>query len=157
MARAGSSASSSQHASADLEEAGGGAVLPTQFFRAPPATDPVKHLMAAVLEDALSCLQRDVSGARSRARRLHREAEAWLMSEADDDVFSFRNICDVLQLDMERLRRLVAPWRTRPEAAAAPRAIGAHAASVSLRAAAAGGRPGRRARGPVTRLRLGRL
>lgn len=83
------------------------AVVPEQHWSPPTyasATPGVAALMGAVLEEALTCFQRQfVTGGRW-AQRLAEEAEAWFFSDNIDWLFSFVNICGVLDLDPEYIR-----------------------------------------------------
>jgi hypothetical protein len=72
---------------------------------------PERRLMAAILADAVECLQKNVSAPSRRRRRLFREAEEWIRSEDIAWIFSFRNICDVLGVDAEALRQRATAWK----------------------------------------------
>jgi hypothetical protein len=86
--------------------------------------DPERRLMAAILEDAVSCLSMDPRRGTSRQRKQFEEARRWI--DCDDDsewIFSFQNVCEVLGLDPSYLRRglsksagtrVIAPERRRP-------------------------------------------
>ena len=61
--------------------------------------------MIAVLEDAVD-VYRKLAGARdARRQQLFRDAEEWIESEDRSWIFSFQNICDVLGIESEYLRR----------------------------------------------------
>jgi hypothetical protein len=82
-------------------------LLPEQFF-SPPAEPPrgqaQRALMRAVLEDAIFCFQK-YTGARQPAhQRRAREAEQWFWAEDYRWLFSFVNICSVLDLDPTAFR-----------------------------------------------------
>lgn len=55
------------------------------------------RLMKAVLDDAIHCL-------RSQTRELRRDAATWIFADEDDHAFSFRNICDALDIAPQALR-----------------------------------------------------
>jgi hypothetical protein len=91
------------------------AVLPEQFS---DSSDNVYKkvwgevaLMRAVLEDALNCFHKQFVSDRAHDQRLAREAHEWLFAEDDHWPFSFVNICTVLGLDPEYLRRGLRSWR----------------------------------------------
>jgi hypothetical protein len=91
------------------------AVLPEQFY-SPPANAyagrPEAALMRAVLEDAVSCFQREFFAKGRRAQRLAKEAAEWFFAPKDTQwPFSFENICTVLGLDAEYIRRGLKRWR----------------------------------------------
>jgi hypothetical protein len=67
--------------------------------------EPEKALLAALLQDAIDCFHKH-TGARDRqGQELLREAEQWIMTDQDGWVFSFRNVCSVLGVDAEYIRR----------------------------------------------------
>jgi hypothetical protein len=53
--------------------------------------EPEKALMLAVLEDAITCIQ--------KGKRWFRETVDWIVTDDDDWLFSFNNICETLCLD----------------------------------------------------------
>ena len=68
--------------------------------------DPEHRLMAAILEDAVSCLSMDPRRGTSRKRKQFEEARHWIDSDDDSEwIFSFRNVCEVLGLNPGYLRR----------------------------------------------------
>jgi len=89
-------------------------VLPAQLAGARRAVGE-RALMLAVLEDAIRCLQEHRRGARAEPRRLAREAEAWIRSNAERP-FSFVDVCDALDIPARELRAALLAWRLRPRA-----------------------------------------
>ncbi|MBI2610011.1 hypothetical protein HYW53_02435 [Candidatus Giovannonibacteria bacterium] len=82
-------------------------LLPEQYFATfrRENLEPEKALMLAILEDAILCFQK-YSGAGKRVHiRLFRDAEAWIVSNEGDWLFSFANICEVLGFDPDFLRK----------------------------------------------------
>lgn len=73
--------------------------------------DPSKKLMLAILEDGLKCFLANVSARGGKNKKLFDEAEKWIMAEGSDDIFSFENVCEVLGLNPEYLRRGLARSR----------------------------------------------
>jgi hypothetical protein len=68
--------------------------------------DPERRLMAAILEDAVSCLSMDPRRGTSRKRKQFEEARHWIDSDDDGEwIFSFRNVCEFLGLNPGYLRR----------------------------------------------------
>lgn len=67
-------------------------------------TSGPRALMLAVLEDAVRCIEEARRRRRFHARRLAAEAEAWMRSEHRGRLFSFLNICEVLELDVDAVR-----------------------------------------------------
>lgn len=64
---------------------------------------PEQRLLIAILEDALTCFEKNYPSDPSHANRLFRDAKAWIMSE-QSGVFSFEHICSVLGLDPDAVR-----------------------------------------------------
>jgi hypothetical protein len=89
------------------------AVLPEQFY-SPPARQTGRGetaLMRAVLEEAVDCFQKQFVKSGRRAQRLAREAEEWFTTENLSWPFSFVNICAVLGLDPNYIRRGIKAWQ----------------------------------------------
>ena len=83
-------------------------LLLSQFFdrvRRRSEFDGERRLMIAVLEDALDAYRKQLDAGDPRGRQLFCEAEGWLEDTEANDLFSFENICDVLDLDAEYIRR----------------------------------------------------
>jgi hypothetical protein len=74
------------------------ALPPQMGGRMRGAARPELRLLAAVLEDAWSCLG-------SRRGKEFREACEWVLDDAHDWPFSFANVCEVLGLDANAVRR----------------------------------------------------
>jgi hypothetical protein len=82
-------------------------LLPSQYFdrfRRRSQLDGERRLMLAVLEDAVD-MYRKHCGTQGRNRALFLDAEAWIDDDDRTWMFSFLNLCDVLDLDGEYLRR----------------------------------------------------
>jgi hypothetical protein len=62
-------------------------------------------LMLAVLEDAIFCFQKFPAAQDLRQKIMFRDAKNWLWSDRLDWPFSYRNVCDVLGIDANYLRR----------------------------------------------------
>jgi len=82
-------------------------VLPTQFADAARTTElsGEKRLMAAILADAVHCYLKNHHGRGAAAQILFRETEAWIESRDQSWLLSFENICDVLGIVADPLRR----------------------------------------------------
>lgn len=88
-------------------------ILPVQFLpdaRRTASFAPSQQLMAAVLEDAVHvyCKLRVLRG--RAGRKMRRELEAWFSSRDAEWLFSFRNICDILDLDAEKILGRLGLW-----------------------------------------------
>jgi hypothetical protein len=84
-------------------------LLPTQYFdrmrRRRTEYDGERRLMIAVLEDAVDVYRKQHGAQDPRGRVLFEEAAEWIESTDQTWIFSFENICDVLDLDAEYIRR----------------------------------------------------
>lgn len=110
----------------DRDELGGGTddvVLPAQFFSAlvDPRGEPERRLMAAVLEEAISAVLNGANASGEERRAVAREAEHWFESDSRAWPFAFCTLCDVLGLDAERVRQVIASWRDRQRSFRRPR------------------------------------
>lgn len=99
-------------------------VLPSQFFntlREKGFVEGEKRLMAAILADAVDVYMKQANSLETRGRNLFHDAEAWIFEEEPGRwLFSFNNICDVLGLEPEYIRRGLAEWRRRRAATIHP-------------------------------------
>ena len=68
---------------------------------------PEVALMAAVLEDALRCIQKNLNARRGRARRDFLDACRWVFQPDRSWPFAFENVCDTLGLSPGAVRRVV--------------------------------------------------
>jgi len=95
------------------------ALLPIQY--ADPAKrrarSPEHRLLLAVLEDAVRCWQTYESSSGAEKRRLFREAAEWFDSDADDSLFTFVDICQLLGLEPDHIRFGLRRWSERSLAA----------------------------------------
>jgi hypothetical protein len=89
-------------------------LLPSQYFdrlRRRASADGERRLMVAILEDAVD-VYRKQAGARDRKRRqLFEDAEAWIEGSERSWIFSYENICDMLGIDAEYLRKGLRVWK----------------------------------------------
>ena len=92
-------------------------VLPSQFFavlREKGFVEGEKRLMAAVLADAVDVYQKMAFSSETRGQQLFKDAEEWLFGTSiGRSFFSFDNICDVLSLEPEYIRRGLVEWKGR--------------------------------------------
>jgi len=86
-------------------------ILPSDILDALPARlQPEKRLLLAVLEGAVSDLQKYATASSCRGRRLFADAEAWFQSSAIDKPLDFENICQALALDPSFIRVGLNRW-----------------------------------------------
>ena len=89
-------------------------LLPAQFFstlRRKGAQEPERRLVIAILEDAVDCFRKHLFARDHKSRQLFTDAESWILSEDRDWPFSFENICELLDLNPEYLRRGLLTWK----------------------------------------------
>lgn len=82
----------------------------------PPS--PERALMLAVLEDAMRCFLNSCMATEGKRRTLYEETRDWLRSTEHTRLYDFDNICNVLGIDADYLRRRLFAQRDRVRAAA---------------------------------------
>src|SRR4029077_9020727 len=70
-----------------------------------------ERLMLAVLESAVEDFQKYVLARKPRGKKLFQEAEEWFLEKNSDELFSFENICDTLQLHPDYIRKGLLRWK----------------------------------------------
>ena len=81
------------------------------IFRNKSHLEPEKKLMLAVLEDAVYCFQNYTFARDTKGKALFREAEEWITDKDNDPPFSFENICWILGLNSDYVRRGLLRWK----------------------------------------------
>ena len=97
-------------------------LLPVQYFdrlRRRTEYNGERRLLIAVLEDAVDVYRKQAGSHDVRSMALFRDAEMWIEDLDCTWLFSFQNICDVLDLDAEYIRRGLRALKAR--AVATPR------------------------------------
>ncbi len=74
-------------------------------FRRSEYLEPERVLLLALLEDAVHSYRKYATAHSRSGRAQFREVEEWLMGGADGWVFAFDNVCELLGLDPEYVRR----------------------------------------------------
>jgi hypothetical protein len=85
-----------------------------QYFdtlRRKTVLEPEKRLILAVLEDGIKSLQDNVSATGGKGKKLFEEAEDWVMEQNSDWIFSFTNVCELLGLNPEYVRKGLLRWK----------------------------------------------
>ncbi len=97
-------------------------VVVASDFSAPRTAlpDPERSLMLAVLEEASRCLLNHCTSTDRTQRQLYAEARDWFASREPDHLFAYENVCHVLGIDPDYLRRRIFAVRDRRRAAATP-------------------------------------
>lgn len=97
-------------------------LLASQYFdriRRRRAPDGERRLMIAVLEDAIHVYLKNCGARDAHHRALFLDAEEWIESDDSTSFYSFENVCAVLDLDADYLRRGLRGWKARTSGRAA--------------------------------------
>jgi hypothetical protein len=89
-------------------------LLPIQYFEAmrkKHLLEGEKRLILSVLEDAIECFMKCIDATTSKSQRLFREADEWIAHEDKRWVFSFDNVCDMLDINPEYMRMGLRKWK----------------------------------------------
>ena len=89
-------------------------LLPAQYFAAFSREGGMvreRRLMLAVLQDAVECYQKYALARDPRGVELFRDASQWIESGERDWPFSYENVCEVLGLNPEYIRKGLSKWR----------------------------------------------
>ena len=70
-----------------------------------------ERLMLAVLESAVEDFQKYLLARNPRGKRLFQEAEEWFLEKESEELFSFENICETLQLHPDYIRQGLMVWK----------------------------------------------
>jgi hypothetical protein len=102
------------------------AVLPEQFYGPRrQASDflPVQRLLIAMLVDAVRCFQTKCGTTQSEKRQEFAEARWWIFSDKNNGPFSFRTVCEALDLNPKTIRECLSRWAEERVAGVKPRMI----------------------------------
>jgi|ERR671925_88733 hypothetical protein len=72
--------------------------------------EPEKKLMFAILEDAISCYQNNLTAHSVRGKRFFEETKSWIVAVGNDWIFSFENVCEALGLNPQYMRQGLLRW-----------------------------------------------
>jgi len=70
-----------------------------------------ERLMLAVLESAVEDFQKYVLARNPSGKKLFQYAEEWFLEKESDELFSFENICETLQLHPDYIRQGLLVWK----------------------------------------------
>jgi hypothetical protein len=90
------------------------AVMPAQFYPARPGSasvEPIIRLMAGVLIDAVRSFQSNFEARNAGRRQEFLEARLWIFDDRGTGPFSFRSVCDSLEVDPRGLRNWIVRWQ----------------------------------------------
>ena len=74
-------------------------------FRRSEYLGPEKSLLVAILDDAVQEYRKYYRAHDAEGKRRFREVEEWVRREGDGWIFSFGNVCELLGLDPDYVRR----------------------------------------------------
>src|SRR5712692_6076902 len=89
-------------------------LLPIQYFEAmrrKHLLEGEKRLILSVLEDAIECFMKCIDSPTNKGQKLFRDAEEWINLQDRHWVFSFDNVCEMLDIHPEYMRRGLARWK----------------------------------------------
>lgn len=75
--------------------------------------EPEKHLLLAILEDAITCYRKNVYSRNAGKQATFREAEEWIFARDDERFLGFESVCSVLGIEPSYLRRGLLEWKRR--------------------------------------------
>ena len=70
-----------------------------------------ERLMLAVLESAVEDFQKYILARKPSGKKLFQQAEEWFLEKDSDELFSFENICETLQLHPDYIRKGLLVWK----------------------------------------------
>jgi hypothetical protein len=70
-----------------------------------------ERLMLAVLESAVEDFQKYVLARKPSGKKLFQQAEEWFLEKESEELFSFENICETLQLHPDYIRQGLMVWK----------------------------------------------
>jgi|GEM_PF-1631635 hypothetical protein len=91
-------------------------VLPVQFFSRSALKELPSgehRLFIAVLRDAIQCVQKHAYARDRKRQGLYQDAYGWLLSDDSAWPLSFVNVCDVLQMNPDYIRKGLRNWTSR--------------------------------------------
>jgi len=95
---------------------------------------PEVRLVAALLKDGIDCYIKSLSVKPRRGRKsLANEAEEWIFSKDEEWPFSFENVCQILKIEPDYIRRIL--LRYKQEYTLRAESLAAAPATESLRLA----------------------
>jgi hypothetical protein len=95
-------------------------MLPAQYFallRKQSPQGPEYLLLIAILQDAIECFQKYRGARDENGSELFADARDWIASEDRSWPFSFENVCGILNLHADYVRRGLWQWAENQDAA----------------------------------------
>jgi len=110
-------------------------LLPIQYFEAmrkKHLLEGEKRLILSVLEDAVECFMKCIDASTNKGQRLFRDADEWIAHEDKRWVFSFDNVCEMLDINADYMRVGLRKWKERKLEAIARRKAAEAEAALAL-------------------------
>jgi hypothetical protein len=85
--------------------------------------EPLRRLMVALLLDAIRCVQTKFDARQAARRQDYGDARSWIFSDDDKPVFSFKAVCDALDIDPNLVRKYLGQWEEKRLNGEKPRRI----------------------------------
>src|SRR5438309_4534222 len=107
------------------------AILPLQFHgsrRGIRSIEPLRRLMVAMLVDAVRCFQTKIEADRPSTRQDFAEVRRWIFSDDENGIFSFRAVCEALEIDSHTIREGLVRWQEKRLVAEKPQRVIRHSA-----------------------------
>ncbi len=89
-------------------------LLPTQYFAAlkrKKYPNGEHRLLVALVRDAVDCFQKHIHARDAKRRQLFIDAEEWIGADDEYTQFSFNNVCEILGMNPDYVRRGLLTWR----------------------------------------------
>lgn len=96
-------------------------LLPIQYFEAmrrKHLLEGEKRLILSVLEDGIECFMKYIDSPTNKGQKLFHDAEEWINLYDKKWVFSFDNVCEMLDIDANYMRNGLQAWKQRKLAGA---------------------------------------
>jgi hypothetical protein len=107
------------------------AILPLQFFsnrRGIRSIEPLRRLMVAMLVDAVRVFQTKFEARQPSTRQEFAEVRRWIFSDDESGMFSFKPVCEALELDPGTIRKGLVRWQQKRLVAGKPKMLIRHSA-----------------------------
>jgi hypothetical protein len=89
-------------------------VLPLQFFgnrRDIRSIEPLRRLMVAMLVDAVRVFQTKIEARQPSTRQEFAEVQRWIFSDDETGMFSFKPLCEAMEIDPQTIRNGLVRWK----------------------------------------------
>lgn len=89
-------------------------LLPIQYFEAmrrKHLLEGEKRLILSVLEDGIECFMKYIDSSTNKGQKLFRDAEEWITLGDKRWIFSFDNVCEMLDINPDYMRRGLLNWK----------------------------------------------